>query len=56
LVNGLFFEIKKLFADLAATLILCKYQDAAGLALQVAEKSRLLAEQLVSNREKISHG
>jgi hypothetical protein len=54
--NTLFFELKKLFADLAATLILNQYQDAADLALQLAEKSKLLAEQLIQKREKISHG
>jgi hypothetical protein len=56
LANHLFFEVKRLFADLAATLILGKDQDAANLALQLAEKCRLLAEQLGSSREKVSHG
>lgn len=44
--NNLFMEIKKIFADLAATLILGKDKDAADLALILSEKSKALAEEL----------
>ena len=46
MITKLFFELKKIFADLAATLILGKNQDAAELAMQLSEKSRVLAEKL----------
>jgi len=42
----LFLELKNLFADLASTLILGKYKDAAHLALILSEKSKALAEEL----------
>lgn len=45
-ITRLFLELKKLFADLASTLILGKNKDAARLALTLSEKSRALAEEL----------
>jgi len=46
MINKLYMELKNLFADLAATLILGKNQDAAALALILSEKSKALAEEL----------
>jgi hypothetical protein len=46
MVTNLFMEIRKLFADLASTLILGKNQDAANLAMILSEKTRDLAEEL----------
>ncbi|HWP98270.1 MAG TPA: hypothetical protein VN426_15600 [Syntrophomonadaceae bacterium] len=46
MITRLFLELKKLFADLASTLILGKNKDAARLALTLSEKSRALAEEL----------
>lgn len=45
----LLMEIKNLIADLAATLITGQKKDAAQLALALSEKSKALAEELVSN-------
>jgi hypothetical protein len=42
----LFMELRRIFADLASTLILGKNKDAADLAMRLAEKSRALAEEL----------
>ena len=47
MVNNLFMELRKIFADLAATLILGKNKDAADIALVISEKSKALAEELV---------
>ncbi|WP_157049038.1 hypothetical protein [Syntrophomonas palmitatica] len=46
MVTKLFMELKNLFADLAATLILGKNKDAAHLALILSEKSKALADEL----------
>lgn len=46
MVTKLFMELKRIFADLASTLILGKDKDAAVLAMTLAEKSRALAEEL----------
>lgn len=42
----LFLELKKLFAELASTLILGKDKDAADIAMLVSEKSKALADEL----------
>jgi hypothetical protein len=46
MVTRLFMELRRIFADLASTLILGKNKDAADIALRLAEKSRALAEEL----------
>ncbi|MEQ8201559.1 MAG: hypothetical protein ABRQ24_09105 [Syntrophomonadaceae bacterium] len=46
MVTKLFMELKRLFADLASTLILGRNKDAAALAMALSEKSRALAEEL----------
>lgn len=46
MVTKLFIELKNLFADLAATLILGKNKDAAYLAMILSEKSKALADEL----------
>lgn len=46
MITNLFLELKKLFADLASTLLLGKNKDAAALAMDLSEKSRALAEEL----------
>lgn len=46
MVTKLFMELKNLFADLASTLIVGKYKDAATLALTLSEKSKALADEL----------
>ncbi|MGR6835767.1 hypothetical protein [Syntrophomonas erecta] len=46
MITKLFMELKKLFADLASALIIGKNQDAADLAMILAEKSKALAEEL----------
>ncbi|SHG60615.1 hypothetical protein SAMN02745221_00572 [Thermosyntropha lipolytica DSM 11003] len=46
MVNQLFMELKKLFAELASTLILGKNKDAADLARILSEKSKALADEL----------
>ncbi len=46
MITKLFLELKKLFADLASTLILGKNKDAASIAMVLSEKSRALAEEL----------
>ena len=46
MVTKLFMELKRIFADLASTLILGKNKDAAEIALRLAEQSRALAEEL----------
>ena len=46
MVTRLLMEIKNLFADLAATMVLGKNKDAASLAMLLSEKSRALAEEL----------
>jgi len=46
MVTKLFMELKNIFADLASTLILGKYKDAADLAMALSEKSKNLAEEL----------
>jgi hypothetical protein len=40
-------ELKRVFADLASTLILGKNKDAAAIAMKLSEKSKALAEELV---------
>ncbi len=42
----LFMELRRLFAELASTMILGKNKDAASLALILSEKSKALAEEL----------
>lgn len=44
--NAKFMELRKIFADLAATLILGKDKDAADIARILSEKSLALAEEL----------
>ena len=46
MVTALLMDLKKIFADLASTLILGKNKDAAALAMALSEKSRALAEEL----------
>lgn len=46
MTTKLFLELKKLFADLASTLILGKDKDAADIAMLVSEKSKALADEL----------
>lgn len=46
MVNKLFLELRKIFAELASTLILGKYKDAADIAKNLSEKSKDLAEEL----------
>lgn len=46
MATKLFMELKRLFADLASTLILGKNRDAANIALILSEKSKALAEEL----------
>ena len=46
MVTGLLMDLKKIFADLASTLILGKNKDAANLAIVLSEKSKALAEEL----------
>jgi hypothetical protein len=46
MVTKLFMDLRRIFADLASTLILGKNKDAADLAMILAEKSRALAEEL----------
>jgi hypothetical protein len=46
MVNKLFMDLRKIFAELAATLILGKYKDAAAIANCLSEKSKALAEEL----------
>ncbi|MDD3364364.1 MAG: hypothetical protein PHZ03_05230 [Syntrophomonas sp.] len=42
----LFMELRRIFAELASTLILGKNKDAADIAMTLSEKSRALAEEL----------
>lgn len=42
----LYMEIRRIFAELASTLILGKNKDAADIAMILSEKSRALAEEL----------
>lgn len=46
MVTKLFMELRRVFADLASTLILGKNRDAANIALILSEKSKALAEEL----------
>lgn len=46
MVNKLFMELRKIFAELASTLIIGKNKDAAALAECLSEKSKALAEEL----------
>lgn len=46
MVNKIFLELRRIFADLASTLLLGKNKDAAALAMVLSEKSRALAEEL----------
>ncbi|MDD4802322.1 MAG: hypothetical protein PHF24_05200 [Syntrophomonas sp.] len=46
MVTKLFMELRRIFADLASTLILGKNKDAAAIAMNLSEKSRALAEEL----------
>lgn len=39
-------ELKKIFAELSASLILGKNKDAADFAMKLSEKSKALAEEL----------
>ncbi len=47
MITKLFMELKRVFADLASTLILGKNKDAAAIAMKLSEKSKALAEELV---------
>ena len=44
--TNLFMELRRIFAELASTLILGKNKDAADIAMALSEKSRALAEEL----------
>ncbi len=46
MVTRLFMELKRIFAELSASMILGKNQDAAAFAMKLSEKSRALAEEL----------
>jgi len=46
MVTKLFMDLRRIFADLASTLILGKNKDAADIAMRLSEKSRALAEEL----------
>lgn len=46
MVNKLFMDLRKIFAELASTLILGKYKDAAAIAHCLSEKSKALADEL----------
>jgi hypothetical protein len=46
MINKLFMELRRVFADLASTLILGKNKDAAAIALRLSEKSKALADEL----------
>jgi hypothetical protein len=46
MVTKLFMDLKRIFAELASTLILGKDKDAAAIAMALSEKSRALAEEL----------
>jgi len=46
MVTKLFMDLRRVFADLASTLILGKHKDAADIAMILSEKSRALAEEL----------
>jgi hypothetical protein len=46
MINKLFLDLRKIFAELASTLILGKYKDAAAIAQSLSEKSQALAEEL----------
>ncbi len=46
MVTKLFMELRRIFAELASTLILGKNKDAANIALILSEKSKALAEEL----------
>ena len=46
MVTKLFMELRRIFAELASTLILGKNKDAAGIALLLSEKSKALADEL----------
>ena len=46
MVRKLFMDLRKIFADLASTLILGKNKDAADIAMTLSEKSRALADEL----------
>lgn len=45
-VTKLFMDLKRIFAELASTLILGRNKDAAAIAMTLSEKSRALAEEL----------
>ena len=51
MVTKLFMDLRRIFADLAATLILGKNKDAAGIALMLSEKSKALADELTGVHE-----
>lgn len=46
MATKLFMEIRKIFAELASTLILGKNKDAAAIAMMLSEKSKALADEL----------
>lgn len=46
MVTKLFMDLRRIFADLASTLILGKNKDAAKIALILSEKSKALADEL----------
>ena len=46
MLTKLLMEIRRVFADLASTMILGKNKDAAAIALMLSEKSKALAEEL----------
>ncbi len=46
MVTKLFMDLKRIFAELASTLILGRNKDAAAIAMTLSEKSRALAEEL----------
>ena len=46
MATKLFLELKRVFAELASTLILGKNKDAAVIAMKLSEKSKALSEEL----------
>ncbi|CFX69181.1 Uncharacterized [Syntrophomonas zehnderi OL-4] len=46
MATKLFMDLRRIFAELASTLILGKNKDAANIAMALSEKSKALAEEL----------
>lgn len=46
MVTRLFMELRRIFAELASTMLIGKNKDAADIAMTLSEKSRALAEEL----------